>query len=311
MAEALRWKSKLIRAKIESSYGVDPVPTQAILAKNVECSPMQGEEVTRDIERPFRGAQQIFPVGLRTTLKYDVEMVGGGAAGTASPISPVLRALGMAEVLSAGVDAQYTPVSENYDALAHYFWIGDNRQKILGCRGNATFNIVAQGIPFIRCEFTGLYAEPTATAVPSIDLSAFKAPLVSTTANTPVMTLNGVSLVMRSMAFNLNNDVKHRLLIGRNEIIIDDSNEGIDLLVEAVPLATLNPFALAASPANLVPFVVQQDTRAGYKVKVEAAQCQVKMLDAYQNEDGTLMWPLKLVPNPTDAGNDQFKVTIF
>lgn len=319
MPEALRWRSKLIRLKIEASYGVDPVPTQAILAKNVVCRPMEGEDVSREIERPYRGAQQLFPVGLRTVLEYDVELVGGGTTGVAPPISPLLRALGLAEVLTADVvgppavpgKVEYTPISTAYESAAQYFWIGSNRQKILGCRGTAAINITAQQVPHIHVTTTGLYDEPALVATPAIDLSAFKTPLVSGNVNTPVLTIDGVSFVTRSVAFNLGNDVKHRLLMGRNEIIIADSTEEIDVLVEALPLATFNPFAKAASPANLVAFAVQQDTRAGHKVKVEAATCQVRRLPEYRDEDNVLMWPLKLTPLPTDAGNDQLKLTIF
>jgi hypothetical protein len=318
MAEALRWKSKLLRVKPETSYGVDPVPTATMLAKNVVCRPMEGEDVSREIERPFRGAQQLFPAGLRTVLEYDVELVGGGATGVAPPISPILRALGLAQVITADVAGppavpgivEYTPISASYESAAQYFWIGGNRQKILGCRGTATLNITAQQVPHLHVVMTGLYDEPALVTTPTADFSAFKTPLVAGNVNTPVMTIDGISFVTRSVAFDLGNDVKHRLLMGRNEIIIADSNESIEVVVEALPLATFNPFAKAAALANAA-FVVQQDTRAGYKVKLEAATCQVLRLQEYRDEDGTLMWPLKITPLPTDAGNDQFKITIL
>jgi hypothetical protein len=318
MTEALRWKSKLIRAKRETSYGVDPTPTQAILAKNVVCKPMEGEDVSRDLERPFRGAQQMYPVGLRVLLEFDVELVGGGATGVAPPISPLLRSLGLAEVLTADVvgppavpgKVEYTPISTAYESAGIYFWIGGNRQKILGIRGTATFNITAQQIPVIHFVLTGLYDEPALTALGAIDMSAFQVPLVAGNVNTPTLTIDGVSFVTRSVAFNLANDVQHRLLIGRSEITIVDSAEEIDVVVEALPLATFNPFAKASSLASAA-FVVQQDTRAGYKVKVEAATCSVRRLADYQDDQGVLMWPLKIAPLPTDAGNDQFKITIF
>ncbi len=309
MPAALPWKSKLILAKIETNYGVDATPTDAVLAKAVTCRPMEGEDVSRDLERPFRGAQEMFAVGLRVVLEFDVEMVAGGTAGTAPPYSALLRACGLAEVATPGTDVVYTPVSSGYESATLYFWIGNNKQIIVGCRGTATLNINAQQIPTIHFTLTGLYAAPVAAALPAIDWSAWKKPLVATNVNTPVFTVGGASLVMKSFSFNLGNDVQPRLLVGRSEIVIVDSNEAIDTTVEAVPLATFNPFDKAASLAT-VALNVTQDTRAGYKVALAAPTCSVRRPQSYENDQGVLMWPLKLAPLPSDAGNDQFSITL-
>jgi hypothetical protein len=309
MAEALRWKSKVLLAKIESAYGVDPTPTAAILAKNVVCRPMEGEDVARDIERPYRGAQEMFPVGLRVVMEFDVELVGGGTAGTAPPISALLRAVGLAEVVTAGTSVVYSPISASYESAAIYFWIGGNKQTILGIRGTAVVTVTAQQLPMIRFTLTGLWTKPVAVSTPAIDLSAFKAPLVATKANTPVFTIGGVSFVLRTFTFNLGNDVQPRLLIGREEIMIVDSNEEMDALVEAVPLATFDPFDKANTLAK-VAVAITQDTRAGYKVAIAAPTATVRRPQGYENEQNIVMWPLKLAPLPTDAGNDQFTITL-
>jgi hypothetical protein len=309
MPAALRWKSKLILSKIETTYGVDPTPTAAMLATNVVCKPMEGQDVARNLERPFRGAQEVFPAGLHVILEYDIEMVGGGAAGTAPPYAALLRACGMSQTVSAGVSVVYAPVSVSYDSVAQYFYIGGTKQAILGCRGSAVFTINAQGIPVVRFTFTGLWAKPTDVAVPAADFSAFKTPKLATNANTPVMTIGGVSLVTKSFIFDLANDVQARLLIGREEIQIVDSDEEFTVEVEAVPLATFDPFDNANTLAR-VAVAVQQDTRAGYKVAIAGPVCTVRRPQEYKNDNGDLMWSLKLAPLPTDAGNDQFSITL-
>ncbi|MPZ57618.1 MAG: hypothetical protein GEU91_14185 [Rhizobiales bacterium] len=309
MAEALRWKSKVLLAKIETVYGTDPTPTEAILAKNVVCQPMEGEDVARDIERPFRGAQEMFAVGLRAVLEFDVELVGSGTAGTAPAWSAIARSCGLAEVVTPLTDVVYSPISSAYESTTLYFWIGGNKQAIVGCRGTAVVNVNAQEIPTIRFTLTGLWAKPALQATPAIDLAAFKTPLVATDANTPVMTVGGASLVTRSFSFNLANDVQPRLLLGREEITIVDSNEEITATVEAVALATFDPFDKANALAT-VAVAVTHDTRAGHIVAIAAPTCSVRRPQGYENDQGVLMWPLRLAPLPSDTGDDQFSITL-
>lgn len=308
MPAALKWKSKVILAKVETTYNVDPTPTQAILTKNVVCRPMEGEDVSREIERPFFGGQDMFPTGLHVVIEFDVELVGSGTAGTAPPFGPLLRACRLAETVSAGVSVTYSPITNSQESGALYFWIGGNKQAILGVRGTAVLNIDAQGIPTIHFTLTGLWAAPAATATPSIDLSAFKTPLVATNVNTPIMTVNAVSLVTKSFAFDLGNVAQPRLLIGREEILIVDANPEISVTVEAVPLATLNPFTLAKALTR-VAVAATHDTRAGYICSIAAPTSSVRRPTGYENDQGDLMWPLKLAPLPTDAGNDEFTIT--
>lgn len=80
----IKWHSKILLAKIESSYGVDPTPTgaeNAILASNVVLTPMAGRDVPREVELPWLAAQPTIPAELHGRLQYRVEMVP-------SPTSP-------------------------------------------------------------------------------------------------------------------------------------------------------------------------------------------------------------------------------
>jgi hypothetical protein len=309
MTEPLRWDSKVLLVEIEATYGVDPTPTQAMLVKNVTCKPMEGEDVSRDVIRPFRGSQEVFPVGLRTVLEFDLELVGSGELGVAPPISPVLRACGLAEVVSEETDVTYTPISAGYESAAVYFWIGGNKQAMLGCRGTAAINISAQTVPTIHVTLTGLWSKPVVAALPAIDLSAFMDPLVSTNVNTPIFTVAGVPLVMRSYSLDFANDVQARFLIGRDTILIDDSAEKISMVVEAVPLATYDPFAVALARTKQS-IIVQQDTRAGHKVTVTTPLCQIARPSGYTNQQKIIEWPLQAMPLPSDAGNDQFSIVM-
>jgi hypothetical protein len=313
MPEALKWRRKVVLAKIESAYGTDPTPaaaTDAMLLSNVEIRPMEGEDTTREIEYAFLGSQPQIPTGLRATLTASVELVGSGEAGTAPAWGVLARICALDETVVASTSVTYAPISTAMESATLYFWVDGIRQIMKGCRGTAEVMIDAQGIPMIRFTITGLWAAPTDTAMPSgVDLSGFQAPIVATAAHTPAFTINSVSLVLRSFRFDLGNQVEPRLLIGREEIIITDKQEQISCTVEAVPMATLNPFALAQDPNTTFPVSITHGITAGFITTIAAPRCQMMRLEGYENNQDVLEWPLRMRPL-FDEGNDQFSIVL-
>lgn len=311
MVEAIKWKSKVLLAKIEGTYGTDPTPTgaaDAILATNVTLQPMEGEDVSRELERPYLGAQEMIPAGLHSVLTFSTELAGSGTAGDVPAWGVLARACALAETIDAGVSVTYSPISAAMESAAIYFWIGATKHVLLGARGTAEVSLDAQGIPHIQWTVTGLWTQPAESAALTPDLSNFLEPLIATKANTPTFTVNAVALVLRSYKLTLGNDVQKRLLIGREEILIPDRAEQLVCNVEAVPLTTLNPFALAQARTR-VPVSIVHGTAAGNIITIAAPTCQVKRMTGYEQNQNILEWPLPLAPLP-DEGNDQFTITL-
>ncbi|MBN9504919.1 MAG: hypothetical protein J0I69_02740 [Altererythrobacter sp.] len=317
MADPIKWRSKIILAKINSdAYGTDPVPTgaaNAILMTDVELRPMEGQDVSRNLERPFIGAQQSVPVGVHVVLTGSVELVGSGDTGVAPAWGPLMRMCGVAEVVTPD-DApgdgtvEYTPVSDEHEDGAIYFWIGPTQHKMTGVRGDWEWTHNAQAIPVVRFTLTGLFAAPADATRPTVDLTGFQPPQVATKTNTPTFTLGGVPLVLSQFSFKLGNAVEQRLLIGREAVLINDRNEQIAARVEAVPLTTFNPFA-AAFASTEHPLVLEHGTVAGKRIKLEAPHCTVARLSGYEQSQNVLEWPLSLSPQPL-AGDDQWTLTL-
>lgn len=97
-------RKRVILAKIESSYGVDPTPTgaaNAILVRNLNVTPQDADLADRDLVRPYIGRSEQLPAAIRAMLDFEVEMAGAGTAGTAPGYGPLLRACGFAESLLA------------------------------------------------------------------------------------------------------------------------------------------------------------------------------------------------------------------
>ncbi|MFV0642918.1 MAG: phage tail tube protein [Sphingomonadaceae bacterium] len=307
----LYWKSKTLLAKIEGVYGSDSGPSaaaNAILATNVQLRPMEGEDVQRNVEKPYFGASPSIPVGLHSVLTFDIELAGSGAAGTAPGWGPILRMCAIAETVTAATSVEYTPITDDPESGTIYMAIDSIRHVMLGTRGTASFSLNAQGIPTASITLTGLFTLPTTEAKIAPDLSAFQAPLVATKVNTPLFTIGGQAMRLRDFQFDLGNDVQRRFLQNYEGIHIVDRAESLKLQVEAVALATYNPFSAAILQASQV-IAFEHGNAAGSKIRFDFPMARQQRLTGYENQQNIVEWPLNFVPLP-DAGNDQWTITL-
>lgn len=307
----IKFKSKTLLAKIEGTYGVDAAPTgaaNAILALNVEISPMEGEDVARDLERPTLSADPMIPVGVHVVLSFDVELVGSGTLGTAPAWGPLMRMCGVAQTVTAGVKVEYAPITGNEESGSIYFMLGNTRHVILGARGTFVITTNANGIPVKRYTMTGLFSVPTEEATVTPDFTVWQQPQVATKANTPTFTIGGVNFILREFSMDLGNQVEPRMLIGSETIEIVDRAEALRCRVEAVPVSTYNPFQVALNQ-TLQAVSLIHGTVASKRVKIDMPSCQQKRISGYEESQGILEWPLEFTPLPV-AGNDQWKITL-
>jgi hypothetical protein len=303
------WKKKVILAKAEAVYGTDPVPTgeaNAILATNISLNPMEGEDVSRNLERPYFGAQEQLPVGLHSVLTFDVEMVGSGTLGEPPGWGVLHRACAMAETITEDTSVEYEPISSALESVALYINIDGVLHMLLGGRGNVVGTLNAQGIPVWRYTMTGLFAQPTATAAPVPDYSGFQTPQVANKANTPTFTIGGTAFRLRSFEFNRGAQVERRFLVGYEAIEIVDAVETLSCQVEAVALATYNPFTAPIGAPSAIALV--HGTVAATRVKLDFPKAKQRR-PGYTSEQNIVEWPLTFDPLP-DEGNDGFKITL-
>lgn len=318
MPDPIKWQSKLILAKAEAEYGTNPTlaAANAVLLTDVQLQPMEGEDVSRNLDRPYLGAQEQLTAGLRSVLTASFELVGSGDTGVAPSWSPLIRALGIAEVVTADATpgdgtVEYTPVSDDHESVAIAFYIGPTRYLLLGARGTGQLMVNASGIPMIRGTWTGLWTLPADQSKPTgVDLSGIPDPQVASKTNTPTFTIDAIPFVMRSFQLDFGCDVQPRMLVGREAIIIVDRAETITTTVEAVPMATYNPFARAsATPKDRFPIVLEHGTVAGRRVRIDVDAAVQNRVTGFENQQGVLEWPLSFTPMPTD-GDDQWKITL-
>ena len=302
-------KRLAILAKIEGTYGDDATPTGAdsLIASNVAFTPMEGEEVSRDLILPHLGNQGVVLAGLYATLEFDIELAGAGAAGDVPRYGSLLRICGMAETVTAGQDVTYSIVEDGVESGSVYFIQDGVRHVMLGCRGNVSFNLTPKGIPQMRFRLMGLLGTISDVAnVPNAAAPSLIVPLVVSEANTN-MTLHGWNTVAESVTCDLGNVITPRFLIGDEVMAITDRNVTGTTVVEARLMAEVDWFQIAQSRAR-APLALVHGTTAGNTVQIDAPLVEIGRPTQGQTDNiVNYSLPMMMVPN---AGRDELVITV-
>ncbi len=196
-------RNTAILAKIETTYGVDAVPTgaaNAMLVSGLSINPINAQNVDRDVIRPYLGASEQLLGTRYVEMSFTVELAGAGTVATAPAWGALMRACGMAEVITATFRADYVPISTAFESVSIYWYDDGLLHKATGVRGTVTLSLKAGGRPEMAFKFTGIYSTPTAAANPSVTLTAFKVPQVVVDANSGDVIFGGTHVTTTAPA---------------------------------------------------------------------------------------------------------------
>lgn len=279
--------------KIETTYGVSSVPAaiNAIIGTDASFTPLEAEEVSRDLLFPYMGNMGVILTGKHAKLEFDVEVAGAGAAGTVPKYGSLLRICGFAETVAAGVSVTYSIIETGVESSSLFFEIDGVRHIMLGCRGNMSINVTPKGIPKYRFSLTGLLGTITDQAVTATSLTGWTTPVEASSANT-TMTLHGWSSIAESLSIDLGNTVTPRFLIGSESVIITDRKTTGQAVVEATSLATMDWFARALARTRGALALAHGKT-AGNIVEISGPALEVGKITQGQT-DGILNYTLPL-----------------
>jgi hypothetical protein len=311
-------------AEIETVYGTDPVPLPAansVLLRNVDINPIDANNVDRDLIRPYFGNSEQL-VGTKTvTARFETELVGGGAAGTAPKWAPFLRSCGFAETIDVGVRVDYLPITDSIPSFAAYLFDDGVRHIMLGTRGTARLRIVSGEMPVIQWDFRGLYGPVSAQALPTPDYTGWSTPEIPTDANTENLTLGatisasgavaltgGTPVPSLGLEVDLANDVQFVPLIGGESVdIVDRKSTGqVRLDLTAAQEVTREGAVLANGLSSIG---ILHGLVAGNRVGLFLPSVQFKSPRKENFNGRRLMgYDLSLIPV---AGNDELRVVCF
>ncbi|MCY3689257.1 MAG: phage tail tube protein [Gammaproteobacteria bacterium] len=214
----LHYREQLILAKTEATAGtaVTLAAADAILCGGVELTPLAGERRERENIQPFLGARKQLWARRHARLRFDVELAGSGAAGTAPAWGMLLEACFMKETIQANTSAAYAPDTPDAPkSLTISCNVAGVRQTLSGCRGTWSLNVQSGEAPMLRFDFVGAYADPVDAAFTSSpDYTDFKEPLPAGTVNTPTASIYGANVTLHGIEIDYGANVSWTDLIG-------------------------------------------------------------------------------------------------
>lgn len=304
MAYAPRFFRKLAcLTKIEATYGVDSAPAvaDAILMANVTFRPLVAQRLTRDLLLPYLGNQGVILTGMYATIEGDIELAGSGAAGTPPRWGSVMRIGGMTETIEAGVGVTYERADYPQDSGTIHFVMDGVQHVLLGSRANLAPSWSTSALPRMRSSITGLLGTVTTVANPAVSKTGWITPLPVNKANT-TLSLHGWSAVGSSLSLDLGNTVTPRFLIGDEAILITNQQATGSVVIDAPPLATFDPLAIAkARTRGVLDF--QHGTVAGNIIDVTASAVELGEPQPGES-DGVLINTIALDVCVTDGFDD-------
>lgn len=303
------WQNIGLLAKEETIYGTDATPTgaaNAIVASEFTWEEIVGTDVERNVLRPYMGHPGIELTGNYSRLQFSVEMAGSGTAGTAPRWGVLHKSCGMAEIISAGVDVKYKPISGLFSGTSIYFFADGIKYAMLGSRGNWTTSLTPQGIPAWTYTKLGLLAIATDAALPAIT-EAQPDPVPVNKANTTV-SLHGLAGPTEGLTLDYGAQVEARMLINHESIQISARRATGSAVLEAVLLAEKNWRQIAQSK-TLGELAVKHGTAAGNIVEIDGDAVQIGRPGMGQTQ-GIINNTLPLICKPSGAGNNDLIVTV-
>ncbi len=307
----MKFKSKTLLAKLEASYGVDPLPvgTDGIQTKNLQVNPYIGDTISRDLDRESLGAQEQININPHVEVTFDVELAGSGTAGAAPAYGSLLKACGFDETVSAGVDVQYSPVSSNFPSVALYYLQrndagGFQQQTITGCRGSVSITVDLAGIPVLQFRFLGFYQTPSDVVNITVDNSAFVDPVYVSHDNTS-LTIGAYSARASAFSIDMANELSMRNVTGARYVNLFDRAPSGQTTIDAPALSAKDFYALVESHNGTTKEAVAltHGTLAGNIVEISAPQVQFTTI-THADSAGELAYQLGMSFLPA-SGNDE------
>lgn len=304
-------KKMLLLAAVQTVLGTAAVPTaaaNAILARAIAPEPIAGDQVQRNLIRPFKGNSGKMFAGEHRKLTCEVEMAGSGTAGVAPALGPLLRACGFSETFTVGQHVVYQPVSEGEPLLTLWVYVDGTKYVMVDSKGNVSFEFNAKGIPVAKFEFIGTYAPATEELMPTgVDYSKFLQPKVVGKTNTPTFTFHGHPAATSAFSIAMGNTLAWRELINAAGASSADRQPTGSVTME-LPKADVKDWAEIVRQGTIGDVALVHGTSVGNIVELQLPQVQCGPYTLQDDQSVAMMtMPFDLMP---DQGDDEL-VLIF
>jgi hypothetical protein len=304
----------VILAKVETTYGVDAVPTAATNAILCESPDVEilSKKVERNNVRPYYGSLAFVSIGTGLKISFTTELKGNGAAPASTPpeVGCLFRACNFTETIVAtpGAEAvKYNPHSNpDGESLTIYFYRHNILHKAVGCRGTGPeLDAKVNEYGKLKWEFQGIYAGPVDQNIPASPVFNTTKPALFRSAQ---FALDNYAAVIQSIKVAVKNDLAQRVdansATGILANFVKDRKVTGEIDPEMVPKASKDFWGMWES-GSLFTYSATFGAVAGNRCIISAPGVQLDAMK-YADRDNilTLGMPLVFVPS---AGDDEIE----
>jgi hypothetical protein len=294
---------------IETTYATPPTIGAADAVQLIEPSiEIAGEQLQRNIAKPFFGGNPFVLTGKRITLSATIDLIGAATPGNASPFGRLYRICGHSETLTPTTSAVYAPVSTGIaSATVDFYWAGE-RIRMVGVRGTMEMDFSIDNFPRATVTLTGIYAGPTDATPPSgIDWSAFQTPQTIETPNW-ALSVGAYNAHARQLTINQGGQVSLVSTSESTQVLITARNStGNLVVVKDANLSTWDPTSLAN--AHTIQTITCSVTGSPGRNVSLAARAQLGMPSRNSPVEGLAAYGIPLSIIPSGAGGDEYVLT--
>ena len=300
-----RTKKKLIVGRANDGtnpYGTDLLeggtPGQAIQTTGLEITPLEGEEIERELDDGKSGGKPMIMSGIHVKLSGSVEAAGSGEAVTPVKYQSILQCAGRSVEVGT-TEVKYNRITDNSEPDATFYYFNDGSlHKLVGARATSGASLKVGELPTFTFEITGLYGGVVEQGMPATpDFSGFETPLKVGHENT-TFTLDGTEYPMFEFEYEENAEVSYSENTIDEEIDITDWKPDGTMVIEAPALSDFDPFSIATSNAQL-PIAITHGLTEGNIVSITSSAIQLGK-PAYGDREGklTISMPFRFIDDP-------------
>ncbi len=307
---AKNMRNMLVLAKIQPTANTDSAPTpaaNAILARGVAPNPVNANFVPRDLYQPFFGNTGQIQVGAFSTVEFEVEIAGAGAAGTAPKYGPLLRSCGFSETIVAATKVDYAPVTNTQEMCTIWVYLDGVLHKMTDCKGNVALDLNASGIPVYKFSFTGFVGGVSDATPTGTSYTGWTPPLGVTKANTPTFSVHGVAVKATQFSVDMGNQVDYRNYIGSENVTFTNRTPSGNTTFEYDAFSVKDWYGTVRL-GTLGAIQMIHGTVTGNIVQFDAPKVQLTN-PSLSDDNGIAMFGLSLDIQP-NTGNDEFIISV-
>lgn len=301
----------VLLAKAQTGKGTPaaPVPgTNAILCRGFTPTPIKGKFAQRNLIRGAKGNYGGIFTSEHREFEFEVELAGSGAAGTAPKFGPLLMGCDMSETISAGISAVYQPIAVDGSFMTLFGYMDGLLFKMTDAKGTWNLTTNSEEIPVIKFKFTGQYSPVVDATFPTgIVFTGFTKPVSVGDTNTAVFTLDGLSLIVKTFALDLANQVVWRDVINDSGARSPDRMPTASAVFEMTSVAAKD-WGETVRLGTEMPLAITHGTVAGNIVQIAAPKLQFNAEPSISDDGKTAMLngSFAVMPN---LGNDEVVLT--